>query len=566
MRSAEEVVIYARVSHVKQGASFSALDARSTDQQLKELRRTADTRRWRVVAELRDDDCSASRFALKDREAFGVLRRLVAEGRVTLIAAWEMSRLERVTADWLELLDACAKVGIRLWYSGQIIDPADPDDLRRAAADGEAAERETECVSRRVRRGLQCAAEDGRPHGRPPYGMRKGDPDEDSRPTWIIDHTLVTPAGDTPCTIVREVITRIAEGEPISRIKNDLDKRGVPTRGGRRGATGVWSRQSIRDMAFNVAYIGQVERNLIDASSGSEHVVATRARWPRLVEDETLHAARARLRAQQSGQSASVKYALTHFALCGICGETVRGTRNVHRNRGGYTQEIYACRSHHVSRSVHQLDMYATVLLLLRLARPEAGDSWKGDRPAVREALRLKNEAESKTEEWLRAAEAGQIGPGEYNRFTRRWNDQRVRAESVLAQLASEAEHAGGLDAKTVETWPELKPHQRRVAFQAVFAKIVIEPQAGNRFDPRCVSVQWRGTDQLLRGMDIVSSSRLRDMCPDRIGYEHWTPEERRKLGWVDARFGWPENWLDIALSTAWHELGQLPDQARRAR
>ncbi|MFD7000949.1 hypothetical protein ACFWA5_32930 [Streptomyces mirabilis] len=196
--------------------------------------------------------------------------------------------------------------------------------------------------------------------------------------------------------------------------------------------------------------------------------------------------------------------------------------------------------------------MYATVLLLLRLARPEAGDSWKGDRPAVREALRLKNEAESKIEEWLRAAEAGQIGPREYNRFTRRWNDQRVRAESVLAQLASEAEHASGLDAKTVETWPELKPHQRRVAFQAVFAKIVIEPQAGNR--------------QLLRGMDIVSSSRLRDMCPDRIGYEHWTPEERRKLGWVDARFGWPENWLDIALSTAWHELGQLPDQARRAR
>ncbi|MFD7000950.1 recombinase family protein [Streptomyces mirabilis] len=148
--------------------------------------------------------------------------------------------------------------------------------------------------------------------------MRKGDPDEGSRPTWIIDHTPVTPAGDTPCTIVREVITRIAEGEPISRIKNDLDKRGVPTPGGRRGATGVWSRQSIRDMAFNVAYIGQVERNLIDASSGSEHVVATRARWPRLVEDETLHAARARLRAQQSGQSASVKYVLTHFALCGI--------------------------------------------------------------------------------------------------------------------------------------------------------------------------------------------------------------------------------------------------------
>ncbi|WP_405654763.1 recombinase family protein [Streptomyces sp. NBC_00019] len=554
-------MLYARVSHVKREASSPASDTRSTDQQLGELRRTADVQRWRVVAELRDEDCSASRFALKDREAFGVLGRLVKEGRVTLIAAWEMSRFERVTADWLELLDACARVGVRLWYSGQIIDPSAPGDLRRAVTDGEAAEREAECVSQRVRRGLRCAAEEGRPHGRPPYGMRKGDPDGSNRPTWVIDHTPVTPAGDTPCTIVREVIARIAEGEPINRIKNDLDKRGVPTPGGRRGATGTWSRQSLRDMAFNIAYIGQVERNLIDATSGGERVVSARARWPRLVEDETFNTARARLRAQQSGKSAPVKYALTHFALCGICGETVRGTRNVHRKRGGYTQEIYVCRSHHVSRSVRQLDMYVTVLTFLRLARPGLRQPGKGDTFAAREALRLKNEAESNIEKWRRAAEAGQIGPGEYNRFTRRWSEQKIRAESVLAQVASEAERAVEIDPEIIDVWPELDPHQRRETFQAVFSKVVMEPQAGNRFDPRCVSVQWRGTDELVRGAAIGSFVHRKEMHPERIGYEHWTLEQRRKLGWIDPRFEWPENWLDIAQSTAWHDIGQLADR-----
>lgn len=204
--------------------------------------------------------------------------------------------------------------------------------------------------------------------------------------------------------------------------------------------------------------------------------------------------------------------------------------------------------------------MYVTLLLFLRLARQGPGDLSEGDVPVPDEALRLKREAESKIEEWRRAAEAGQIGPGEYNRFTRRWNEQRIRAEETLERLVSEAKRATTLDAKIVEAWPELTPYQRREAFRAAFSKIVIEPQAKNRFDPRCVSVQWQGADRLLKGGNVAPGAHLKEMLPDRIGYEHWTPEQRQRLGWEDPRFGWPGNWLETALGVAWGGLAGATD------
>ncbi|MEV0488618.1 recombinase family protein [Streptomyces atratus] len=556
MRPAEKVILYARVSHIKQGPSAMVLDTRSTDQQLKSLRTVSNTQRWFVIAELKDAGCSASRFAVKDRQEFMMLKRLVIEGQATLIAAWEVSRFERVTSDWLELIDACAEVGVRLWYSGRIIDPRDSDDRWTATVDGVGAEMEAGLVSDRAQRGISGAAEEGRPHGRPPYGLKKGAPDGGNRPTWIIDDTAVTDAGDTPVMIVREVITRMSLGESIKRIKDDLDGRKVPTPGGRQKATGEWSRQTIRDMAFNVGYIGRVERKIsYELPRGETQTVTARARWPRLIDDETFYAARARLLSRQTGRVAAVKYVLARFARCGVCGEPVRGARNVHRKRGDYAQEVYVCHSHHVSRSVWQLEKYVTMLLFLRLARPDLAELLARGGTDIREAIAERDRAESKIEEWRRAAEDGQIGPGEYNRFTRKWSDQRVQAERVIANATPSTEYAVLLDPELTRTWPELGIERRRAILRTVFSSIVIEPQTKNRFDPRHVSVQWQGSDKLLRGDEVDTSAcvwtpELRDICNVQ-----WTREQREKVGWLEPRYAWAAGWLDIALITAWDGL-----------
>ncbi|MFE2732143.1 recombinase family protein [Streptomyces sp. NPDC059349] len=553
MRPAEKVILYARVSHIKRGPSAMNLDTRSIDQQLTSLRGVANTQRWHVLAELKDSDCSASRFAVKDREEFLVLKRLVREGRATLIAAWEVSRFERVTSDWLELLDACAEAGIRLWYSGRVIDPSNPEDRWAATVDGENAEKEAAHTSDRAQRGISGAAEQGRPHGRPPYGLTKGAPDGHNRPTWVVDTEQVTEAGDTPAMIVREVVTRIALGESISRIKADLDARGVPAPGGRDKATGDWSRQSIRDMASNAAYIGRVERRVgYELPTGETRMVVSRARWPCLIDEEKFHAARERLRSRQVGHRAEVKYVLSRFATCGECGESVRGMRNVHKKRGNYVHEVYVCHRHHVSRSVQQLDRYITTLLLFRLARPDIRELLKCVDAGLREAIAQRDEAEQKIEEWQRAAEDGCIGPREYNRFTRRWSEQRLRAEQVIANSAAASEGAVLLSSEVPHNWPDLAIPHRRAILKAAFSKIIIEPQATNRFDPRHISVQWRGSGEVLHGGSIVTSSGMQ--VPE-LQDANWTEEQRRRIGWVEPRYAWADGWRNIALHTAWGDL-----------
>jgi len=120
------VVLYARVSHIE-SARDRRRDTRSTDQQLGSLRRNADKHPdWTIVAELIDDDRSASRFATRERPDFKRLKAMVAGGEVDLLSAWEMSRYERKTKDWIELVDACKEAGVRLEYSGKIIDPRNP--------------------------------------------------------------------------------------------------------------------------------------------------------------------------------------------------------------------------------------------------------------------------------------------------------------------------------------------------------------------------------------------------------------------------------------------------------
>lgn len=532
------------------------LDTRSTDQQIKALRTVSDTQRWYVVAELKDSGRSASRFALKDREEFLLLKQLVKEGQATLIAASEVSRFERVTSDWLELIDACADAGVRLWYSGMIIDPRNADDRWRATIDGLGAEAEAGLVSSRAQRGIRAATEAGRPHGRPPYGLRKGDLDEGGRPTWVVDDSVITDAGDTPVMLVREIITRISLGEPIRRIKDDLDERKVPTPGGRCGATGQWSRQTIRDMAFNVGYIGLVERRVgHELRPGELQTVTAKARWPHVIDDETLCTARARLLSRQTGRVAAVKYVLTRFARCGLCGERMRGTRNVRRGRGNYVQEVYVCPSHHVSRSVRQLDKYITTLLFLRLARPDVGELLNHRGAEVREAVAQRDEADSKIEEWRRAAEDGRIGPGEYNRFTRKWSDQKMRAERVIAASQPSTDCTALLDPDLTGSWPDMGVERRRTLLRAAFSGIVIEPQAKNRFDPRYVSVQWQGSDKLLRGSEV--GARADSWTPELLDIFNvrWTPEQQESVGWTDSGYAWAAGWRDIALSTAWDGL-----------
>ncbi|MEU1572568.1 recombinase family protein [Streptomyces collinus] len=562
MQPTELVILYARVSHIKKGAHTMVLDTRSTDQQLDFLRNTANTQRWRVIAELVDPDRSASLFATKTRENYATMKRLVREHkpRPTLLAAWELDRFERVTSDWLELLDLCADLGVRLWYSGRIVDPRDPNDRYMATVEGAGAERTAGLISKNVRRGVAGAADEGRPHGRPPYGLKKGPPDERNRPTWVLDEEPVTPAGDTRRSVVREIITRISLGDSIERVKKDLDSRRIVRPD---GTIGDWNRQTIRNIATNVVYVARAVRHVqYGQVPGERRTVTVPARWPAIIEDEEVfHAARVRLEPFTTGRPGAAKYLLTRFATCGVCGGLTRGKVDTNK-RYGVRYVSYRCDGGCVSRCLAQLDQYVTVLLFFRLARPDIAELITRDDKALRTAIAQRDEAEMKIEEWRHAAELGQIGPAEYNRFTQPLSEKKIKAERAIEDAAAANSGAVLLDPQIIRTWPDLNLERRRAMIKAAFTKIVIEPQKSNRFDARNIAVQWRGSETLLRRVEIDTRTRI--WAPELrvLGGIRWTAQQRERIGWDSPGLPWIPGWQSLALHLAWNEPKSASDIA----
>ena len=141
--------------------SLDKSEGRSVDGQLTELRRwaaaaTIDGRPVEVVAELRDDGRSASRYATKDRPGWQQAPDLILDGRVDALAVWEASRASRDRSVWAALIAALADRGARFVAGGKVHNPTDPDDGFMLDLQAGMAVRESAVISKRP-----CA---GRPH------------------------------------------------------------------------------------------------------------------------------------------------------------------------------------------------------------------------------------------------------------------------------------------------------------------------------------------------------------------------------------------------------------------
>lgn len=159
------------------------------------------------------------------------------------------------------------------------------------------AEYESDVKADYARASIRRAAEAGLPHGyMPPYGYRRlGQGDERK---LVLDRRRAA--------IVREVFTRYAAGEGFSAIGRDLDERGV--RGARGGR---WSREHIRLLIDQPAYVGLRRHN------GELFP----AQWPPIVTRELWEKAQARRDANRQGWRAPrPKALLSGLMFCGHCG------------------------------------------------------------------------------------------------------------------------------------------------------------------------------------------------------------------------------------------------------
>jgi DNA invertase Pin-like site-specific DNA recombinase len=152
----KRAAIYVRVSTDKQ----------TIENQLRELRRVAEHRGWKVVQEYRDAGISGA----KGREARPGLDAMLKDAqrrRFDVVMAWAIDRLGRSLIDLLGTIQALEACGVDLYLDQQALDTTTPAGKLMFQITCAFAEFERSMIRQRVNAGLKRAVEAGKQLGRP---------------------------------------------------------------------------------------------------------------------------------------------------------------------------------------------------------------------------------------------------------------------------------------------------------------------------------------------------------------------------------------------------------------
>ncbi|MGH4022174.1 MAG: recombinase family protein [Pseudonocardiaceae bacterium] len=308
--------LYDRVSHDKRQTG------RSVDEQRAAGLAACEAQGWHVAGTYDEPPRSASRFAKRAREEWQRLNADIAAGKCDVLVLWEPSRGSRTLTEWSTTLDLCRKHGalIHVVTHSRTYDLSTARDWRTLADDGVDSSYESEKTRERILRTTASNAAQGRPHGRVPYGYKRVyNPDTKA----LIEQC----AHPEEAPVVREVVQRLANGEPVIAIARDLNARNIPSPDGKE-----WGREAVRRLALRVTYIGKREYRgeLLEGN------------WPPLVDPETFHSARSLLLAEtrKTTKPGNAKYLLSYIARCGECGASMSAQK---QRKGGREYTYYRC-------------------------------------------------------------------------------------------------------------------------------------------------------------------------------------------------------------------------------
>jgi DNA invertase Pin-like site-specific DNA recombinase len=120
--------------------------------------------------EVIDDDLGVSGRGSEDRRGFQRLLANVAQDRVGLVLALEMSRLARNSRDWHNLFDLCAVRDVLLADEDGVYDPGDINDRLILGMKGIMSEMELHMMKSRLERGRRNKAQRGELFHSVPWG------------------------------------------------------------------------------------------------------------------------------------------------------------------------------------------------------------------------------------------------------------------------------------------------------------------------------------------------------------------------------------------------------------
>lgn len=501
--SAVRAVVYARISADPGG------EAAGVARQVKEASELAARNGWTVVAVIEDNYISALKGG--HRPGYAEVLRLVRLGRADQVVVYQTSRLVRNRRERAEAIElfAARRVGI-IAVSGVSFDLSTAYGRGQASLLGEFDTMESEVQAERI----ASAALDRAQRGRPAVGLGYGWVKHGTGPraTWT--------ENPEQAAIVREIVDRLLDGEPLAGITADLNARGVPPPGGPRTARGrrsavghpAWGRTTAKKLALRESNIAVRLHH-----RGRDDEARYPGCWPPLVDADKDRRLRARLsdpRRRTNGhvtgdESAAPRPGRRRHLLswgvgeCGVCGGLLRvSTRR--RTDHGKPTVVYACDARGcVGRNEAAVDALAARAVTSRMSRKDAlGLLLSGDDEA-RWWTRRAEMLQTQLDEAAGALVAGDFTRGQADRISARLKPALAEAEEqerrVLAALG-----LGMVKALTgpqaAEAWARMTVVQKRAVVEALGLRVIIDPtphrgrvprDADGNLVPPGVRIEW---------------------------------------------------------------------------
>lgn len=418
-----QAVIYTRVSK-----DVSA--GRSVQDQETECRSLCERNGWEVRRVYCDNDIGASRHSVKDRPAWKRLKADLRGGDILVV--WEASRAQRDLEEFVELRNLCAQLNVPLSYAGRVLDLTLGDDRFVGGLDALLAEREAEQIRTRVLRGKRASAAEGRPPGRPPWGYRrmgvaKWEPDPVEAPR------------------IKEAVAKILSGETRYAVLQWLKSTGYAPA----------SITALKRALGNPALAGLRVHQEITTGKGTWEPIITE-------QQHLLLGGRGRNHITPGPEP---KYLLSGIAKCGVCGEGLQ-----RKKRKTNRQPTYECHRGHCMRTVEHFDKLVVKELFKILAEIDPNEH-ESDDPIALAAIQETGEIEEKLEEWITAAEKGEVTPAAFSRIEK---SLRARAEALKPKTVLGDRRRMDPDRLKMD-WPILTMRERRDIIR-LFLAITVYP------------------------------------------------------------------------------------------
>jgi site-specific DNA recombinase len=472
--------IYARISEDDLGTEAGVR------RQLEDGRALAASRGWTVVGEFVDNDVSAYNGAV--RAGYRDLMAAADAGRFARIITWHTSRLWRSRTERAEAIGtlAVARVSV-VAVKGPDLDLSSAYGRGMAGLLGEFDTLESEVKGERVARAALQRARDGRANGAVSYGWRRVQ-QHDDRGQVIGWHDVEDPDA---AGIVREIVDRLLDGEPLRAIRDDLNRRGVSTPKG----AGEWRSSSVRKLALRPANIAQRVHH---------GEVIGPASWPPIVEPDRHDAVVALLsdptRVTSTDVSSPRKHLLTYgIGECGVCGAVLRHV--VKRNqRYGAPRPLYVCdRAGCVGRNPEPVDELVRGVVVARLAEPDAAPAFDGDVQELADATVAVDTLRTRLDQAAEQFADGTIDGQQLATITGRLKPKLDEATDRRRQLARAATTAPIIERippdRVAETWDAMTVDQRRAVLEVLGVTVRIMPtRRGPGFEPKDVEIAWTPT------------------------------------------------------------------------